>query len=127
MALSLLLHALGLIGPAAMLLALLADAARESAVCSSYTKLKLTVITIISAAIAASFITIWGALNALAGYYRWAGVSALLAAYYLLIIKRALGDNDWFNGQVRRLKRGAKKLRSRLKRSQVASPLPSPA
>jgi hypothetical protein len=59
-------------------------------------------------------------------YYESVVLYALLALLQLLLLKRCWNDDNWFNDQWKRLKRGFKKLRQRIT-SASPLPLPSPA
>ena len=67
---------------------------------------------------------ILGGLYFAIGDYIAAGVFSLGSLGWLWVIKKDKDEDNWFNDQWKRLKRGLKNLRQRLA---TTSPLPSPA
>lgn len=61
--------------------------------------------------------------------YLGAGMWVVIIAYQIYVSRSLFDDDNWFNDQFKKLKRGVKKLGSRLGRIRIAfpSPLPTPA
>lgn len=72
-----------------------------------------------------------GVIYLMRGEYFMAGLDAFLTVYWTWQVYREFNNEDnWFNDQWKKFKRGMKKLRqklSALKPSSLPSPLPSPA
>ena len=98
---------------------------QQTAVQGSYKKFQLTTILIVVVSL-----KILGGLGLVIlslafGYWFTAGIWLCLVAFDILDLVKLFKDDNWFNNQYKRLKRGLKNLRTRL--STLASPLPAPA
>ena len=101
---------------------------RKSAIEGSYERYKATTLSIVLAALIAIFLSALAIVNAYRGEYLPSFLQVFIAYSYFKDAWNLYHDDDnWFNGQFKRFKRGLKQLRKRRSRMPGnTGPLPSP-
>ena len=100
---------------------------KKRAVTGSYERFKGATLLVVSNLLVIISSVGLSSLLAVEGDYLFSGVYALVAVLTLIELTINFDDDNWFNSQFKRLKKGWKKLRSwRLRIPHAANPLSSP-
>lgn len=126
MSLEVLKAVISLLGGSAAMLHFTAWTWRMFVIRGSHARYITSTIMVGCAALTTISAFIGGIISAVQGDYLDVGIKVVLTVIWAWITKKAYNDDNWFNDQWKRLKRGVKRLRRRIA-ALLPTPLPSPA